>query len=189
MPFKSQAFLLFLLLILLASYSLRAEDIAPLSVTVLFSPEDDCGRRILQCIEGAKESMELAIYHITSRPLAQALVRAKERGVTVRVFIDGDNADDQYSKATYLKRSGLDVLTEKGVGLMHNKFCIIDDKIVITGSFNWTNSADLKNDENLLIIESEKIARKYRLQFEKYWLGTYKDESYYVNRNSLEKMK
>ena len=189
MPFRSSIALVFVLYILFHPFDLQASDAAPSYVTVLFSPEDECGRHILEHIDGAEHSMELAIYHITSRPLAQAIVRAKKRGVIVRVYVDGENANEQYSKVNYLKRSGISLKVEKGVGLMHNKFCIIDDAIVITGSYNWTNSADLKNDENVLIINSDKVARKYRVQFEKYWLGTYKDEGFYVDRNSLEKIR
>ena len=70
---------------------------------------------------------------------------------------------------------------------MHNKFCIIDDELVITGSYNWTTSADLKNDENVLFITSDKTVRAYRVQFEKYWQGTYSDKAYYINKSTLEK--
>lgn len=71
---------------------------------------------------------------------------------------------------------------------MHNKFCIIDDHITLTGSYNWTASADLKNDENLLIIESKEIARIYKEQFNKFWNGTFIDTCEYKDEDRLEKI-
>ena len=53
-----------------------------------------------------------------------------------------------------------------GSGLMHNKFAIIDGKILLTGSFNWTLAADQKNEENLLIIEDRKVIKAYQKRFE-----------------------
>jgi len=154
---------------------------------ILFSPADECGNYILRSIEGAKESIELAIYHITSRPLAKALIAAAKRGLSVRVYVDGENADERYSKVSYMKRHGLKIKAESGEGLMHNKFCIIDNAKVITGSYNWTTSADLRNDENIVIIDSLPAVRLYRVQFEKYWLGTYEDEAFYSDKKRLKK--
>ncbi len=157
-------------------------------IKVLFSPQDECGREILGRIGSAEKSIELAMYTLTSRALSNALASAARRGVTVRVFLDGENAEEYYSKAGFLAKNGVIVKPEKGEGLMHNKFCIIDDKTVITGSYNWTVSADLKNDENVIIMESDKIAKIFKLQFEKYWQGTYPDVSFYTNKNNLTKI-
>jgi phosphatidylserine/phosphatidylglycerophosphate/cardiolipin synthase-like enzyme len=154
---------------------------------VLFSPKDECGKAILDKIDSAEESIELAIYYFTSRPLSKALVAAAKRGVTVRVFLDGENAREYYSKADFLKKKGVLVKLQKGEGLMHNKFCIIDDKLVITGSYNWTTSADLKNEENVIFVNSKEVAKTYRLQFEKYWQGNYIDKAYYIDKNALRK--
>ena len=71
---------------------------------------------------------------------------------------------------------------------MHNKFCIVDDQITLTGSYNWTARADLENDENLLVIESKEIARIYKEQFNKFWNGTYIDSCKYKDKNRLEKV-
>lgn len=157
-------------------------------IKILFSPGNECGREILDKIDSSKKSIELAIYIITSRALSRALVAAMERGVAVRVFLDGESAKEHYSKASFLKRNGVLTKLERGEGIMHNKFCIIDDELVITGSYNWTTSADLKNDENVIFINSKKIARIYKMQFEKYWQDNYVDKSYYISKNSLKKL-
>ena len=185
MPRKFFLFLLVLPLSLITP-ELQAENA---DVKIMFSPADECGGVILKMISSAQKSIELAIYHLTSRSLAKALVMASKNGVSVRVYADGENAREYYSKINFLKKNGVPVKIESGEGLMHNKFCVIDDSTVITGSYNWTTSADLKNDENLLLIDSKEIARTYRLQFEKYWQGDYADKAFYIDRDKLIKHK
>lgn len=179
-----RSFLTAILLITFFASSPYADDSG---LKVLFSPQDECGREILERLNSAEKSIELAMYQLTSRTLSNALASAARRGVTVRVFLDGENAEEYYSKADFLKKNGVLVKTEKGDGLMHNKFCVIDGKTVVSGSYNWTVSADLKNDENVIIIESDKIANIYRKQFDKYWQGTYPDVAYYTDKNHLAK--
>jgi phosphatidylserine/phosphatidylglycerophosphate/cardiolipin synthase-like enzyme len=187
MPHK---FILLVLMIslpfLLTSYIIADEN-PEYDIRILFSPQDECGKAILDKINSAEKSIELAMYHLTSRILSQALIKAADRGVVVRVYLDGENAREHYSKANFLKKRGVLVKHEKGEGLMHNKFCIIDDKLVITGSYNWTTSADLRNDENVIFINSAEIAKIYRIQFERYWQESYADRAYYINKNTLQK--
>jgi len=178
----------FLTAILLLSFLTTSPFADDNEIKVLFSPQDECGREILGRIGSAEKSIELAMYMLTSRVLSNALASAAKRGVVVRVFLDGENAEEYYSKAGFLTKNGVIVKMEKGEGLMHNKFCVIDDKVVITGSYNWTVTADLKNDENVIIIESDKIAKIFRVQFEKYWQGTYPDISFYTDKNNLTKI-
>ncbi len=182
---------IFLIVILLLAFSashLIASDSSLNDIMVLFSPKDECGKVILEEINQAEKSIELAMYYLTSRTLSKALVSAVKRGVKVRAFLDGEGAREYYSKADFLKKNGILVKLEKGKGLMHNKFCIIDDKLVITGSYNWTTSADLQNDENVIFISSQEVVRAYRIQFEKYWQGSYVDKAYYINKHTLQKV-
>lgn len=71
---------------------------------------------------------------------------------------------------------------------MHNKFCVIDDEVIITGSYNWTVRADLENDENLLIIHSREIAKKYKEEFERLWSGKKLDAFQYTDETRAEKV-
>lgn len=184
---RKLTFVILLILLIFPASLLSADNITATNITILFSPTDECGKVILDKINSAEKSIELAMYHFTSRVLSRALVTAVKRGVTVRVFLDGENAREYYSKANFLKKKGVLVKLEKGEGLMHNKFCIIDDELLITGSYNWTTSADLRNDENVIFINSKEVARAYRVQFEKYWQGTYTDKAYYIDKNILQK--
>lgn len=178
----------FLTAILLSGFLVASSFAGDSEIMVLFSPQDECGKEILARIGPAEKSIELAMYMLTSRALSNALVSAAKRGVIVRVFLDGENAEEYYSKAGFLTKNGVIVKMERGEGLMHNKFCVIDDKVVITGSYNWTVSADLRNDENVIIMESDKIAKIFKVQFEKYWQGTYQDVSFYADKKNLTKI-
>jgi len=159
-------------------------------IKILFSPQDNCAGEIVSRIDKAQNSVDVAMYLFTSRSIAQALIRAKARGVDVKVCLAGGHepAYGRYSKSGYLIKNGIPVKLIEGSGIMHNKFCIIDDFITITGSYNWTVRADLENDENVLIIESERIAKIYKEQFKKFWDGTYTDSCVYKDKDRLEKV-
>ena len=138
------------------------------NIEALFSPEGRCADRVISELNTAKRTVVAAIYSLTSRPIAQAAADAKARGVDVRICLDGTERHE-YSKEGYLKNKGVAIKLVSGKGLMHNKFCVIDGAVVITGSFNWTRRADTENDENLLIINSKEIAAKYKKKFEELW--------------------
>lgn len=157
-------------------------------IRVLFSPQDNCAQEIVLAIDNAKNYIYVAMYYFTSRPIAQALVKAKNRGVDVRVCLDEEQLYYEWTKSKFLENKDVNIRLISGSGIMHNKFCIIDGYITITGSYNWTVNADLKNDENVLIIKSREIAKIYREQFDKFWDGTYIDTCEYKDKNKLEKL-
>ena len=135
-----------------------------------FSSQDGIEWVIEREIDAAGRRIDAAIYTFTSRPLAQALVDAHKRAVRVRILLDPSNASGEYSKAAYLINNGVDVRVERGVGLMHHKFALVDDSIIITGSFNWTASAETDNDENVLLLTGFPATyRAYSREFERIW--------------------
>ncbi len=151
-------------------------------VRVFFSPRGGCEEAILAQLDGARKSIHVAMYAFTSRYLAQALVRARERGVDVKVVLDRSfQEESEYSKGDYLKRKGIPVklvtpVETKGLrvikGLMHHKFAVIDERVVITGSYNWTATAEKVNYENLLVfVNSPGLARAYEEEFQRLWEG------------------
>ncbi len=179
------SFIVFLTSPLICAQPLSEEAI---QIEVLFSPKDNCAQEIVSKIDKAKDYVYVAMYYFTSRPIAQALIRARDRGVDVKVCLDKEQPTYEYSKSRFLENKGINIKLIGGSGIMHNKFCIIDDHITITGSYNWTVSADLKNDENVLVIESKEITRIYKEQFNKYWNGTYIDTCEYKDESRLEKI-
>jgi len=141
----------------------------PADVQVYFSPLGGCQQAVVESINKAASEIDVAIYIFTNPDIAEALVAAKVRGVKVRVLLDGDNVDMNYSKAESLVDNGIPVRHETGTGLMHNKFAVVDDSIVLTGSFNWTRAAESANDENLLKITSPDLAAQYAEEFSELW--------------------
>jgi len=134
-----------------------------------FSPNGGCQEAVVTQISKAQKSIDIARYSFTSREIAQALIEAKKRQVKVRVVLDNAQIKEQFSKSRYLIGKGINVKFRLGPGLMHNKFAVIDNHILLTGSFNWTASADKKNAENLLIITNKELAQRYAKQFKLLW--------------------
>jgi phosphatidylserine/phosphatidylglycerophosphate/cardiolipin synthase-like enzyme len=138
-----------------------------------FSPDDHITDRLIQVINGSKRKIYAAIYMFTDKFIAQALIDAKKRGVDVKMIVDNATMDYEYGKATLLKENGIDVYVfstqdknaRYGIPIMHNKFALIDSQL-LTGSFNWTKSADKKNQENIIITTNKNVYARFEKQFE-----------------------
>ena len=141
------------------------------SIRALFSPNGGCQEAVIQEISQAQKTIDIAMYNLTTREISQDLIKAKERGVQIRIFLDKGESNGKYSKGRYLMDKGIDVRFYAGTGLMHNKFAVFDNRRLITGSFNWTASAERNNQENLLIITDENVVKQYVQRFEILWAG------------------
>lgn len=149
------------------------------SIYSYFSPKGGCTSAIIREIKNASSSIDAAIFSFTSKKLAKALISAHNRGVKVRVIIDQGTAKSKRCVAPILRRAGISVRFKRGSGggLMHNKFAVIDEKVVITGSFNWTVSAEKRNDENIVIIKGDReTSTRFRERFEHLWRLAYLEE-------------
>ena len=131
---------------------------------VYFSPSKRTQDAIIEYIEKANESLDIAIYSITSKPIAEAIQRARQRGIKVRILVDRIQATSQASLWHWLGAK-----IDQRSGLMHNKFIIRDNKDVSTGSLNFTNNAIYRNRENLVILYDKNVAKKFEIEFEKLW--------------------
>lgn len=131
------------------------------TINVCFTPPSGCGSLIAKEISKAKESIYVQAFGLTSQTIVDQLIEAKKKGVQVRVLLDRSNLNDKYSKMSELKRAGIEVSIDRVAGIAHNKIMIIDHYKVITGSFNFTNAADKRNAENVLLIENSDIAATY----------------------------
>lgn len=129
---------------------------------ILFSPNGGCTDRIITEISKAKKSIRVQAYSFTSSRIAKAIVEAKKRGVDCEVILDKSQAKQTYSEATFFYNQGVRTLIDRSHAIAHNKVILIDDKTVITGSFNFTKAAEESNAENLVIIKKRSdIAAKY----------------------------
>jgi len=135
-------------------------------VSIYFSPRGGCTEAIVGHIKSAKESVRVMAYSFTSAPIAEAILAAKLRGVVVDVVLDKSQATQQYSAATFLHNQGVTPLIDGTHAIQHNKVIIIDERVVITGSFNFSAAAEEKNAENLVIFGNhEEIAAVYTEEF------------------------
>jgi phosphatidylserine/phosphatidylglycerophosphate/cardiolipin synthase-like enzyme len=113
-------------------------------------------------LDGAKKQVLVQAYSFTSAPIARALVDAKHRGVDVQVILDKSQRGARYSSATFLANEGVPTYIDPVHKIAHNKVMVIDGQTVITGSFNFTKSAEEGNAENLLVINNApRLAQRY----------------------------
>jgi phosphatidylserine/phosphatidylglycerophosphate/cardiolipin synthase-like enzyme len=133
-----------------------------------FSPSDQTTNAIVNAARGARQSIYFATLTFTRDDLGRTMVDQHNAGVTVRGLMD--NNSDQGNEFAFLETGGVDVLLKKGIsGLLHHKYMIVDvedtavdaDPTVVTGSHNWSNSAEFSNNENTLVIHSHDIAVQY----------------------------
>lgn len=131
------------------------------SLTVCFTPNGRCQNVVIQAIDNARLSIKMQTYSFTSKEIAKALLRAQKRGVDIKILADRSQLTAQYSQIPTLKNSNVSVLIDRVPGIAHNKIIIIDDQVILTGSYNWTNAAEHRNAENLLRIQNPEITGHY----------------------------
>ncbi len=138
-------------------------------IEIYFSPEDKVAGRILELLNGSQESINFLAYSFTSDDMGQAIMERSWAGVKVAgVMDDGQVKSSQSTEYDAFQQAGLDVRLDGNLdGLMHHKVIIIDQKIVITGSYNFTTSAETTNDENVVIIFNPDVAAKYMEEFQR----------------------
>lgn len=141
---------------------------------VYFSPNGGIRDRLLRAINHTKATIDLAIFDLTSGELAGALLAAKERGVVIRIVADARQAQGKHSEIPFLLEKGLKVRLARGNGrgIMHHKFAIFDGKLLVTGSYNWTDSAERFNHENALVLDDRTIIQRYQGHFERLFNGS-----------------
>ena len=152
----------------LKTVTVQSQVKASHSYEVYFSPKGGCEEALLYWIGRANSSIHIMIYSFTLDSLGEALISAHSRGVEVKVIME-EGQVSRYSEYEKLKKAGISVRLDGNPALMHNKVAIIDGLILITGSYNWSKSAETRNNENLIIIMDEEIAKLYEEEFAKLW--------------------
>jgi phosphatidylserine/phosphatidylglycerophosphate/cardiolipin synthase-like enzyme len=137
------------------------------SIEIAFTPWDDAEGLLLRLIDGARKSVRVQAYLLTSRTLARALIEAEQRGVDVQVLADRDmTVKGENSQIPQLVAAGIPVWLEVRYAAAHNKILVADPleetNVVATGSYNYTFSAQARNAENLIVIRGDsKVAKAY----------------------------
>jgi phosphatidylserine/phosphatidylglycerophosphate/cardiolipin synthase-like enzyme len=131
-----------------------------------FAPDDRTSARLQELIRTAQHSIYFLAFSFTSDDLASALIDRHQAGVEIAgVFDDAQYQSNTGTEFDNLKQSGIDVRQDGRRYNMHHKVIIIDERIVVTGSYNFSRSAEERNDENTLIIHSPEIAAYFLEEF------------------------
>ncbi|MEK6234519.1 MAG: phospholipase D-like domain-containing protein [Planctomycetales bacterium] len=134
-----------------------------------FSPGDDCPRKIASMFENAARKVDVCVFTITDNRIANAVLEAHRRGVTVRIISDDDKAGDAGSDVNRLEQSGLAVRVDRSRYHMHHKYALFDNSSLLTGSYNWTRGAAEYNEENFIITTEDHLVKSFSKQFNKLW--------------------
>lgn len=134
---------------------------------VRFSPDDSVEDILVSLINASSESIQVLAYSFSSNDLGNALIRQYDAGLDVSVIFEKEKAyRDSGGEAEFLERAGVPIYMDGSDGLMHEKVFIFDKSIVAAGSYNFTRSADERNDEQLLIIENPRITEQFLREYE-----------------------
>lgn len=137
-------------------------------VEVYFSPDDGTLERLLDLVDAAQESIYFLAYSFTSDELAAAMLdRAADRVTVVGVFERSQYESNIGTEFDNFRLAGVAVYLDGNPRNMHHKIIIIDEKIVVTGSYNFSANAENLNDENTLIFNSPEIATLYMQEFQR----------------------
>lgn len=164
-------------------YSILAFLVIVLSITIFistlaktevyFSLSDNPQKAIIKNINQAETYINIAMYTFTDQEIALSLANAQKRGVKVRVYLDRSQIESTYSVSRLLVQKGIKVRISSNNYIMHHKFAIIDNRLLLTGSYNWTFAANNKNEENLMIIDDPEIIEIFQHQFVNLWTNKY----------------
>lgn len=154
--------------------NIRAETPNPqatvndIQIDTYFSPDDVVQPILVDIISTANESIYFMAFSFTSDPIGDAVRERAQDGVTVAGVMDVEQIESNIgTEFDAFRQAGLDVYRDGNAGQMHHKTIIIDESIVITGSYNFTNSAEVRNDEYVLVIYNEAIAKLFIAEFQR----------------------
>lgn len=147
----------------------HTQDMTVEVLGVYFTPRAHAAEAIVNAIDASEHEVLVQAYGFTHNALAQALVRAHQRGVNVRVLLDKKSQASNRYVIAVLEDAAIDVRQDGKHAIAHNKVMVIDQDVVITGSFNFTHSAATRNAENFLVMRSADLAEQYRVQWQSHW--------------------
>jgi phosphatidylserine/phosphatidylglycerophosphate/cardiolipin synthase-like enzyme len=139
---------------------------APADVSVCFVPAEACADRIEAAIDGAASEIRVQAYGFTARGILAALVRAKARGVDVAVLLDKSDERGKRAGLSAMLDAGIPVAIDRVGGIAHVKAIVIDRRLVIGGSYNYTASAERRNVEDVTITESPAVAALFLAEWQ-----------------------
>jgi phosphatidylserine/phosphatidylglycerophosphate/cardiolipin synthase-like enzyme len=136
---------------------------------VRFSPQHDCAGRIVQLFDEARRTVDVCVFTITDNRISDAIARAHRRGLQIRVITDDDKLLDPGSDIQQLSAAGVPVRMDKTEYHMHHKYAVFDGTLLLNGSYNWTRSAALYNEENYILTGDLRLIRPFAELFQRLW--------------------
>jgi len=134
-----------------------------------FTPGNDCRRRVTGLLAGARETADLCVFTITDDRIAMGIEQAHRRGVAVRIVTDDEKAEDRGTDIPRMIAAGIPVRFDDAPSHMHHKYAVIDGRVLLTGSFNWTRSASERNQENVIVTDDPRLVAPFVTEFERLW--------------------
>ncbi len=152
-----------------------ANNIQNASAKIYFTA--DCEKQITRAIMQSKQQIDIAVYSITNRNIIDSLQNAKNRGVNIRIITDRLQAGGSSSLVQYLFTQGFDIKVNSVNRIMHHKFAIFDNKMIVQGSFNWTGSAASANAEDCIFSADLDDIKILNNRFDFLWISNKKNLS------------
>lgn len=138
-------------------------------IQILFSAEDDVVDNLIALLNDAQVSIRFLAFSFTDYPMAQAMIARAQAGVDVQGVFETFGSNGTRSELRTLWCAGLPVRQDGNGSFLHDKVIIIDNNIVVTGSLNFSSSADEENEENVVILDNPEIAALYLQEYQKLW--------------------
>jgi phosphatidylserine/phosphatidylglycerophosphate/cardiolipin synthase-like enzyme len=138
-------------------------------VRILFAAEDEVVSQLAPLIESAQNSIRFMAFSFTHDDLGATVLARAKAGVDVKGIFETRGSETEYSEMPALYCAGVPVRQDGNPRTFHHKVFIIDDKIVVTGSLNFSENADDSNDENVVVVTNADIAARYLQEFERRW--------------------
>jgi cardiolipin hydrolase len=139
------------------------------AIKIGFSPGKDCKNLIINHLTGAKKSLDICVFTISDNDIADCIIRRHQAGLAIRLIGDNEKAEDDGSDMRRMAEAGIPVKIDYSPNHMHHKFSIVDEEELLTGSYNWTRSAEQYNQENLIVWRNPGLALSFKKEFDRLW--------------------
>jgi phosphatidylserine/phosphatidylglycerophosphate/cardiolipin synthase-like enzyme len=140
-------------------------------IDVYFSPDDGVQASFVDLVDNAQKSIYFMAFSFTADEIGDAVRNRARDGVVVAGVMETEQVNSNVgTEFDPFKQAGLDVLRDGNEGQMHHKVMIIDENTVVLGSYNFTQSAEIRNDETLIVVYNEAIAAQFMAEFQRVYV-------------------
>ncbi len=148
----------------------NALNVAPKDLSeAYFSPGESCRKAIIEQIDHANKRLKICVFTISDDRITDAIRKAYHKGVDVKIITDNDKSNDIGSDVIRLAQEGIPIKMDSTSNHMHHKFMVVDELLLLTGSYNWTLSAARFNQENIVLSSEAGVVKSFLNEFDKLW--------------------